>query len=280
MHRDAIAVGSALLFAVTVGAACSSDPAPPNNPQDWQDSGTAGCAQGQACGGSGGSTPQAGSGGAAGTTAGSGGVAGQPAAGSGGVAGTAGVAGDAGSAGSELPPDYPAGPYGQVMGSILQDFSFQGLLNPLAVNYVADATTLTKISMHDFYNPTKDTSKPRVLRVTESALWCSACQAEAATAESNYKYWNPKGAEFLELVFEDADSNPSVAANLTTWTKTYKFTFPSALDDTLQLGAFFTQSASPFNMIIDLATMKIVYTTEGAIDTGPDNAQFKQVLGL
>jgi len=83
---------------------------------------------------------------------------------------------------------YPPGPYGYTPGSILEDFEFMGLLNPKAVNYEASDKTLTKIAMHDFYNPGKDPSKPRALLVTESALWCAVCQVEGQSANDGHSY--------------------------------------------------------------------------------------------
>jgi hypothetical protein len=176
-------------------------------------------------------------------------------------------------------PAYPPGPYGYTVGSTLEDFEFMGLLNPKAVNYEASATTLTKIAMRDFYNPTKDSSRPRALLVTESALWCSVCQAQAEAAPTERAYWRPLGVEFLELVFEDENHDRSENQDLATWTSSFELDFPSALDPYLQLGRFFNKSAAPFNMVIDLATMTITYTQEGFLDCGPDNPEFLAIVG-
>jgi hypothetical protein len=83
----------------------------------------------------------------------------------------------------------------------------------------------------------------------------------------------------MEVVFEDADSAPAQPKDLTTWTKTYKLGFPSVLDPGIQSGVFFDQSAAPFNMVIDLSTMKITYAMAGYFDSSTAEGEFTSVLG-
>lgn len=196
----------------------------------------------------------------------------------GGTAGGAGTAGNAGNGGTPS-AQYPAGPYGLSEGSVLQDMTFAGMRNPKAVDYIANDTTIENISFRDYYNPTGDPGKPLALVVNASALWCSACKYQATTTMAHYNYWKDKGVEFMETVFEDDDYNPAKLQHLEQWAKTYKFEFPTVLDPTLKLGAFFDQSASPFNMIIDTRTMTIVVAMEGVLDTSSGNATLKDLTG-
>jgi hypothetical protein len=199
-------------------------------------------------------------------------------AGSGG--GTSGSAGstDGGSGGSTSAL-YPAGPYGRAKGSVLQDMTFAGLRNPKAADYKATEANIENISFRNFYNPTADPGKTLALVVNASALWCSACQVQAETTMADYAYWHPKGVEFLETVFEDDNNNPAKLVHLEQWAKTYGFEFPTVLDPTLKLGAFFNKSASPFNMIIDTRTMTIVVAMEGVLDTSAGNKTLKELTG-
>ena len=198
----------------------------------------------------------------------------------GGSTGQGGGAASAGTAGTALAAQYPAGPYGHQLGSTIQDYTFtQGLRKPKDVDYAADDTTMTPIALHDFYNPTGDKSRPRVLLLTESALWCSACMAQAEGAMTDYKDWHPKGAEYFELVFEDDNFLPAQPKDLTTWTNAYALEYPCAVDPLLQLGVFFDTSAAPFNMVIDLSNMKITYASVGVFDSTVADAEFPAVLG-
>jgi hypothetical protein len=245
------------IFACLLGTAlwaCSSDPASPKV-LEAEESGSGG----SSTAGTGGQNNTGGT-----STAGSG----------------QGGSAQAGSAGSNTNTNtYPSGPFGQAVGDILQNMSFTGWRNPKSVNY--DTATAEKVSFADFYNPDGAATKPKVLLVTTAARWCSACKAEASESMANYNYWRDKGVEFITLLFEDAANppNPATGTDLQLWAKAYQIEYHLALDPNLQLGAFFNKDASPFNMIVDTKTMKIVYAQEGVVDTGPSNAQFKAATG-
>jgi hypothetical protein len=173
---------------------------------------------------------------------------------------------------------YPAGPFGLEVGDVVQNFNFYGLTNPTAVGY--DPAKGGTISFKDFYNPTNDATKPRVLVVTASARWCTYCKDEASKSMKNYAYWNEKGVEFLTAIFQDDQHNPAQFADLNKWTKTYGLGYPVVLDPAPpQLGVFFSLDAAPFNMVLDLTTMKILYKVAGEVDLGPTNATLKKAVG-
>jgi hypothetical protein len=175
--------------------------------------------------------------------------------------------------------DYPPGPFGQQVGNVIKDYVFDGLMNPTAVNYVCDDTTVKKIALHDFYNPTKDPAKSRVMILTWGALWCPWCKTQAGEAMKVYNVWHSKGAEMMELVFEDAQGAPAVFSNLKTWTQSYKLGFPSVLDPEVNSGIYFDKNAAPYNMVIDLSTMKITFAVAGYMDSGAIEGEFVSVLG-
>ncbi len=269
-------VSSFVALSFVALAACNSDPAPAAQQDAIRPAGDGGAAGDASGGGAAGTTQQAGTGGTQ-QTAGTGGTA-QP----GGAGGTA--AAGAGQAGGTVDPmggggnQYPAGPFGLDLGDVVQNFKFYGLLDPSAVNY--DANKGNTIEFRDFYNPTGDTSKPRVLVVTASARWCTYCKDEASKSMTNYKYWNDKGVEFLTAVFQDDQYNPAQFADLNKWTSTYKLGYPVVLDPAPpQLGVFFNLDAAPFNMVLDLTTMKILFKVAGEVDLGPTNGTLKQATG-
>ena len=125
-------------------------------------------------------------------------------------------------------PQYPAGPYGHDIGTVIQNFKFVGFRNPTASGYVADATTIETIELSEFYNPDSDPEKPLVLLINASARWCSVCQQEAQTSMGHYEYWNPKGVEFLTAIFEDADSNSAELVDIEYWSARFGLTYPSS----------------------------------------------------
>jgi len=174
---------------------------------------------------------------------------------------------------------YPTGPYGHDVGTIIQNFRFTGMVNPMEANYVADENTLSTVSLADYYNPDNNPDRPIAMLVNASALWCSFCQEEAKQSVANYAYWRTRGVVFVTAIFQDDEGQPSMLEDIEYWSNKYKLEYPVVLDPKLTLGVFFDASAAPFNMIIDTRTMEIVVADEGLVDMGPDNPTLKKITG-
>lgn len=180
--------------------------------------------------------------------------------------GTGGTTGTSGTA-----VDYPKGPFSTAVGGTLRDADFNGLLKPVADNF--DASKATKFSISDFYNPNSIDTKPRVLVITEAARWCAPCKDEAKVSMAAYKAWNPDltkpVVQFVSLIIENTNYEPSVAEDAALWAKAYGLAYPVGIDPALKLGDFFDKSAIPFNMIVDTKTMTIAYAGTGGIELAP-----------
>ncbi len=193
-----------------------------------------------------------------------------------------GTGGTTGSNGTSV--DYPKGPFSTVEGGILRDADFNGLLRPVADNF--DVGKATKFSFSNFYNPNSVDTKPRVLVVTEAGRWCSPCKEEAKVSMAAYKAWNPDltkpVVQFVSLVIENENYEPSVPDDAALWAKAYGLAYPVGIDPSLKLGDFFDKSAIPFNMIIDTKTMTITYAGTGGIELAPGTSggdKIQAVLG-
>lgn len=160
---------------------------------------------------------------------------------------------------------YPAGPYGYDLGEVAPNLTFEGLRNPKAAGY--DISQTEVIAFSDFYNPTGDPAKPRVLVVTSSVRWCEFCKAEASESMGSFRYWNPKGVTFLNALMETENpGEPATPSDLRLWTKTYQLEYPVVLDPSPpQLRVFFSHDAPPFNMVVDTTTMKILFKAGGLV---------------
>jgi hypothetical protein len=206
--------------------------------------------------------------------------------GSGGGAGASGDAGaqagsDAGSAAPEagavlptiVPPtgadfapvDYPSGPYGTRIGSVIENFTFIGWRRPADAAY--DLAELETLSLADFYNPHGEKGPMKLLAVNASAVWCAVCQSEyhQMLNDDTYATYREKGVEILGTLFQDRNYGPSQPTDLKNWAGNPLFLveFPFVLDPGFKLGAFFASDATPLNMVVDLRTMEIRYLMMG-----------------
>jgi len=184
---------------------------------------------------------------------------------------------------------YPAGPYGKGEGSIVENLSFIGYVNP-----VANTATMQRLQFADFYNPHagdptykpaspaeddrlfppgsqygEGTKKPTVIAFDMAAMWCPPCNEESrcVTPVREHRYTACGGGFFLELD-QDVKGNPAVPKNLFTWAaKEYPAHFPVAIDPGDRIiRDYADQGAFPQNYIIDTRTMKIVAKRAGVPD--------------
>src|SRR5688572_17905283 len=70
--------------------------------------------------------------------------------------------------------EYPPGPYGRSVGSVIENLEFLGWHDPVAANY--DPANFEIVRLSDFYDPSGEQLKLIVLNA--SAVWCSVCRAE------------------------------------------------------------------------------------------------------
>ena len=159
---------------------------------------------------------------------------------------------------------YPAGPYGVTAGTIAEDISWEnGWREPLAKGF--DTSAFETIALSDYYDP--DGAKGyRAIVVNASARWCSICKTEQKHIREQHGTWGPRGAVFVEALFEDASTGPAKPEDLVAWGNTYQIGWVLVLDPANQLGRFFDRSASPMNMIINARTMEIRSIVTGMPD--------------
>jgi hypothetical protein len=163
---------------------------------------------------------------------------------------------------------YPAAPYGSRTGATIENFGFLGWHAPKASSY--DTSKLEPVSLGQFYDPTGEQGV-KLLVMTSTAVWCSACKQEYKDMAGNVATYEAKGVRFLGALFQDATRptpTPSKPSDLVLWAKTFDVTFPFVLDPDLKLGSFFDVEATPMEMIVDAKTMKILGITEGWVTKG------------
>ncbi len=168
---------------------------------------------------------------------------------------------------------YPCGPYGTSKGDVIEDVTFVGFADPDTFckplkDQAIDFSKSKKFSFGDWHRPPEGCpdKKKQLMWVVVSAGWCGPCRAEIQETMAAIK----QGAiddrlALVDILFEDDNAQPateSYAKNL--WAQYVGITFPLLLDPSFKMGKYFDREAVPFNMLVDLETMKIVFRATGA----------------
>ena len=143
---------------------------------------------------------------------------------------------------------YPGEPYGKTVDTTIEALEF---VNP-------DETTFSTASVYE------DLSK-RLLLVTTSAEWCTACIKEQPTLQSMYEEYKEAGLEILVSLFQDRDFEPASADLAQRWIDKYDLSFLVVADPTTpsKFSPYYDVSLTPMVMLIDTETMEIIYLTQG-----------------
>ena len=156
------------------------------------------------------------------------------------------------------PGDYPAGPYGILIGDRIENLRFVDIDgNPL--------------SLADIHN---DLSV-KLLWIDASAGWCTVCGIESAAMPALYGTYRPRGLEILGVIFEDGSGAPATVSYARNYATRYRWDFPAVADEPFVMGRYFDKAATPMNMLVDLTDMEIV-----EIEMGWDAAGFEALIQL
>jgi hypothetical protein len=191
---------------------------------------------------------------------------------------------DAGNKGDTgIPPDidtscgpgiYPCGPYGTKIGETAANMAFTGIMDAdeqckkdSAKKH--DTSQERTISFKDYYlgssKPGCSGFKKTLLWIMVSSGWCGPCQNEVQKTAGTYSNddWYPKAALINVVVDNTTLNSPADTAFIKNWAARFNATFPVVKDPTFQMGKYQSRSNMPYNLLIDLRTMKIYYQQVG-----------------
>ncbi len=175
-----------------------------------------------------------------------------------------------GDTGSYTPPaDYPAGPYGYTEGSTITDLGFVARVDAsLKGSETIESYPAQNVHLSDFR------SNFKVLIINASAGWCPNCMNEQPDLVQNYENWNKSNPSVgvLEVIVQDANSNPATMSTADQWAKTYGVTFDIGVDPTGVLSPYYDINAFPMNMVVRLSDMSIVWQFNGNDPSGLESA--------
>jgi hypothetical protein len=153
---------------------------------------------------------------------------------------------------------YPPGPYGIVVGSIVDpSLHWQG--------FEPGAQQASDISITEFFDC--DGSKGiNALLVDESATWCGTCQQEAKDIQQQMSGWTTSdGIRVLTLMIQDGSQNPATVATAQQWRDNFGLTDIAVAADpnTPLIDPNEMTVGLPVQLVVDPRTMKIVHYEEG-----------------
>lgn len=141
---------------------------------------------------------------------------------------------------------YPEGPYGVNEGEVLQDLSFQ-------------LPEGGEISLSDIRNM----EGAKLLMVSTSAGWCTACIEEQPKLQSFYETYGPQGLQVMVSLFQDQNYSPATRALAKQWQVQYNLDIMIVADPDFVWDAYYDSSLTPMNMIVRLEDMTILYLKTG-----------------
>lgn len=143
---------------------------------------------------------------------------------------------------------YPEGPYGEEVGSVIAPLSF--------VDTNGDPFGLEQIYLD---------TEGKLLLVTTSAEWCTACIKEQPKLEELYEDYGPQGLQVLVVLFEDGSFEPATVNVAERWKNRYELTFPVVADPVVPstFSDYYNVDLTPMIMLVDINSMTIKYVTQG-----------------
>jgi thiol-disulfide isomerase/thioredoxin len=161
---------------------------------------------------------------------------------------------------------YPAGPYGTGVGDTIADIAFTDHEG-------------APLSLGDLY---RDDSA-RLLLVSTSAEWCSACREEQPLFQSLYNEYRDRGFRVMVTLFENADFAPANTQDVAQWRDQYNLSFFTVLDVGNSFREFYDVSLTPMNMLVVVDRnapdpMSVVFLEVGALNEADARTVIELVL--
>lgn len=108
--------------------------------------------------------------------------------------------------------------------------------------------------------------KNRVLLLSSVAGWCSPCIQEQKDLAAFHREYGDRGLVVMAAMFQDRAYKPATLDFLSDWQAEYELPYSLVLDAPYDMLAFYDGNP-PFNMVIDVDTMRILYKGAGFNDT-------------
>ena len=148
---------------------------------------------------------------------------------------------------NEPPSDrsqYPGEPYGTTAESVLEPLTFK-------------QTDGEDYSLESVFSD----SSNRVMLLTTSAGWCTACIEEQPTLQALHEEFSEQGLFIMVALFETRDYRPADSRLAARWKEEYGLDFTVVADPTFVMQPYYPNgdsSVTPIVAMIDVDTMEII----------------------
>jgi thiol-disulfide isomerase/thioredoxin len=141
---------------------------------------------------------------------------------------------------------YPAGPYGLSEGEIIADL------------------VMTNLDESDYFlSALHAESSNRLLLVSTSAGWCTACIDEQPTLAQLHEDYTDDGLVVIVAYFENSEFQPATIETAGRWKEQFNLPFDVLSDPEFVFAPYYDSRLTPMNMLVDLECMEIIRITTG-----------------
>lgn len=154
------------------------------------------------------------------------------------------------------PPPYPEGPYGYGTNDVIANLSFFHKLT-------GETVQLSDFYQHNFR---------RMVMIVSTAAWCGVCKNDGKKLIPIYEQYEPAGLEILFALSRDKNDQPMYGptANIAIhdlimddYLAEVGMPYPLVADQGYELEPYYPQPGLPLVILLDTATMQIVYVATG-----------------
>ncbi len=149
------------------------------------------------------------------------------------------------------PSPYPSGPYGNVVGDVLEDMHLAGYVTatPGDIRAVTYASSVRLSELRELGY--------RFALLSGGAAWCVPCREEAMALPGHFTTWAAKGGLVISVLTENESFTPADQPRLDQWIREFSPNHPMLHDPRGVFNRVLQPTTYPVNVVVELETMEI-----------------------
>lgn len=172
--------------------------------------------------------------------------------------------------------DYPAGPYGYVEGTTIQNLMLIGKQSDAPTDYTT--LPMKAISLADLRQGHGQGTDAKLILIDGAARWCTPCRGDQPRMKMIEANYASKGVVIMEAVVEGGYGIPATEDDINRWAAMFGLSGIIAIDPTYELSKYADLTAFPVYLVVRASTMKIEYRQVQALAASPIEPVLDQLL--